>query len=261
MRGQACPLEHTGGLFVPHAGGAPVLPGGAAPARWTCASFVSRLSGPPARLRAGRPRSQGAAPARWTCASFVSRLSGPPVRLRAGRPRSQGGRSGALDVRVFRVAVVRAFGPVAGGTPALPGGRPVRGRSPLATIRVAPRAGARDHGNERRGSRTMERTVRIGRVRRAHAPEPPARRLARPPSPRPGPGRGLRTGPQRHPSRRERLRGRCDGHLRGRARRGPPTGRVRGGPGQLDRDRLSSARTSRGTRTTSSSSRGSWTGP
>ena len=59
----------------------------------------------------------------------------------------------------------------------------------------------------------------------------------RPPPARAGPGRRVRAGPQRDSSRRERLRGRCDGHLRRRARPGPRTGRRRGGRGQLDRGR------------------------
>ena len=84
----------------PLAGGTPALPGGG--------------------LGRGFPRAW-ASPA-WRC-------GGPAARLRAGRPRSQGVALGAMgfpeSVGVARLAMWRACGPLAGGTPALPGGGPV----------------------------------------------------------------------------------------------------------------------------------------
>ena len=57
--------------------------------------------------------------------------------------------------------------------------RSVRGRSRPATIGAARRVGARNDGSERRGSESLERTLHIGRVRRPHPSEHPARGVDR----------------------------------------------------------------------------------
>ena len=106
---------------------------------------LQHTGGPAAHLRAGRPRSQGKPfctdaflGTRASCP--LQHTGGPAAHLRAGRPRSQGttthrrlpGTAGILPASTHRWAC----GPLAGGTPALPGNdhasAPSRERGQLA---------------------------------------------------------------------------------------------------------------------------------
>ena len=105
--------------------GAGALPPSADRRTVTCPRGQPRAFGP---LRAGRPRSQGGAPIRWTWERGQLARSNTPVGLRptcgrdARAPRglryAGPGSAGSLPARTHRWA----FGPLAGGTPALPGG-------------------------------------------------------------------------------------------------------------------------------------------
>ena len=154
------------------------------------ASPACSCGGPAARLRAGRPRSQGVAPevmflgARASC---PHRAEGPqsadkndtpePATPRARGAQCRRGRpwvpcrGRALEepesVGVARLAIRRACGPLAGGTPALPGSGPVSDVPGSAGILPAP--------GRRPAKRREERHPRAGHPRpRRPMPSRPA---------------------------------------------------------------------------------------
>ena len=150
------------------------------PRAW--ASPACPCGGPVARLRAGRPRSQGVAPEAMFLgarASCPHRAEGPQSAERSdtpepATPRARGAqcrrgrpwvhcRGRALEkpesVGVARLAMWRACGPLAGGTPALPGCGPVSDVPGSAGILPAP--------GRRPAKRRQERHARAG--------HPPAR--------------------------------------------------------------------------------------
>ena len=134
---------------VVQAGGTPALPGTPAGLRPACgrgARDPRNSCGPPARLRAGRPRSQGLLRACGPLAGGTPAIPGTPAGLRpaCGRGARDPGNSCEPSDRLragrsrFR-ELLRACGPLAGGTPAIPG-------TP-AGLRTACRRDARDPGN------------------------------------------------------------------------------------------------------------------
>ena len=223
----SCPLQHTGGpsqhlwAFGPLAGGTPALPGtpfrmgafpgtaGILPAsthRWAFATPVGLR--PTCGRDARAPRNtvpHGRFPwdrghlARFNTPVGLRNTCGPSAHLRAGRPRSQEHRSAwALSLGPRASCPLQhtggpsqhlwAFGPLAGGTPALPG-TPFRMGAFPGTAGILP-ASTHRRGPGNTGGPSEHRwasglPVRLGRTSGSLAPGSLAAGSARrPPRPR-----------------------------------------------------------------------------
>ena len=123
------------------------------PRAWACRPHCS-YGGPSARLRAGRPRSQGGPGSDVPGSAGILPASGRrPAKCReerharAGYSLARGVVMGVMgspeSVGVARLLIRRAFGPLAGGTPALPGGglgSDVPGSAGSSAARIGPKA-------------------------------------------------------------------------------------------------------------------------